>query len=126
VGLEVLENGGREREGQRKKRWKEDGAELHGLEKPQVARDLIAGEYSSVVVDLPNLGIQIINIITVLCIFYMGLLGLEIYCTTADSKRPQMPVQITIPRKTYHHRWRKKIFHDKSKFKQYLSTNPGP
>ena len=29
---------------QRKRRWKEDGAEPHGLEKPQVARDLIAGE----------------------------------------------------------------------------------
>ena len=28
----------------RQKRWKEDGAEPHGLEKPQVARDLIAGE----------------------------------------------------------------------------------
>ena len=28
----------------RKKRWKEDGAEPHGLEKPQVARDLIGDE----------------------------------------------------------------------------------
>jgi hypothetical protein len=34
----------------------EDGAEPRGLEKPQVARDLIAGEYSSVVEHLPNLG----------------------------------------------------------------------
>jgi hypothetical protein len=39
-----------------KRRWKEDGAEPQGLEKPQVARDLIAEEYGSVVVNLPNLG----------------------------------------------------------------------
>ena len=48
LGMEVLENGGRvrdkEEQGWRKKRWKEDGAEPHGLEKPQVARDLIAEE----------------------------------------------------------------------------------
>ena len=43
VGPEVLESGGRVGESQRK-RWKEDGAELHGLEKLQVARDLLAGE----------------------------------------------------------------------------------
>ena len=34
----------RERGRRRKRRWKEDGAEPHGLEEPQVARDLIAGE----------------------------------------------------------------------------------
>jgi hypothetical protein len=62
--------------------WKEDGAEPHGLEKPQVARDRIAGEEISVVVDLPNLGIQLINIITEMCVFYLGSLGLEIYCST--------------------------------------------
>ena len=39
VGLEVLE-----RKRERKRRWKEDGAEPHGLEEPKVARDLIAGE----------------------------------------------------------------------------------
>jgi hypothetical protein len=48
VGLEVLESGGRvgdnRGEGQRKKRWKKDGAELHALEKEQVTRALIAGE----------------------------------------------------------------------------------
>ena len=55
VGLEVLEReeekeeGGRlgyrgERGRRRKRRWKEDGAEPHDLEEPQVARDLITGE----------------------------------------------------------------------------------
>lgn len=33
---------------------------------------------NSVVVDLPSLGIQLINIKTGLCVFYMGLLRLEI------------------------------------------------
>ena len=56
-----------------------DGAKTQGLEKPQVARDPIAGEYSTVVVDLPNIVVQIINI-TELCVLCMGLLGLEIYC----------------------------------------------
>jgi hypothetical protein len=32
------------RKGRWRKRWKEDGAETHGLEKLQVARDLAAGE----------------------------------------------------------------------------------
>lgn len=48
VGLEVFESRGRVRdddeEGQKKKRRKEDGTEAHSLEKPGVARDLIAGE----------------------------------------------------------------------------------
>lgn len=35
VGLEVSETGGRERERQRMRRWKEDGAEPHVLEKLQ-------------------------------------------------------------------------------------------
>ena len=33
-----------ERGRRRKRRWKEDGAEPHDLEEPQVARDLITGE----------------------------------------------------------------------------------
>ena len=33
-----------ERERKRKRRWKEGEAKLHGLEEPQVARSLIAGE----------------------------------------------------------------------------------
>jgi hypothetical protein len=64
---------------QRKRRWKEDEAEPCGLEKLQVTRDLIAGEWSTVVVDLPNLGMQLINIITEVCVLYRGLLGLKIY-----------------------------------------------
>jgi hypothetical protein len=43
-------------------------------------KDLIAGEQSSVVANLPNLGVQLINIVTELCVFCMDLLGLEIYC----------------------------------------------
>lgn len=39
-------------------------------------------ETVSVVINLPNLGVQLINIITELCGFCMGSLGLEIYCNT--------------------------------------------
>jgi hypothetical protein len=53
----------------RKRRWKEDGTEPHGLEKPQVARDLIAGEQRSIVVNLPKLGVQLNKIVTELCAF---------------------------------------------------------
>jgi len=42
----------------------EDGADPCGLEEQQVARDFIAGQSSSVLVCLPNLGMQLINIIT--------------------------------------------------------------
>jgi hypothetical protein len=36
-----------------------------------------------------------------------------------------MTAQATIPSKTLnYHRWRKQIFHDKTKFTQYLSRNP--
>lgn len=62
----------------REELWEEDGAEPCGLEKPQAARDLRAGKQISVVVDLPNLGVQLINI-TELCGFYMVSMGLEIY-----------------------------------------------
>lgn len=37
------------------------------------------------VVDLPNLGIQFINIIAELCGFYMRLLGLEVYCNRGST-----------------------------------------
>jgi hypothetical protein len=76
-----------EEEGWRKKSWKKDGAEPHSLEKPQVARDLTAGELISIVVDLPNLGIQLINIIIELCVFPpTGLLWLEIYCNSGEAQ----------------------------------------
>ena len=54
------------------------GAESLGLDKPKAIRDLIAGEYSSVVVDLPNLGAQLTFILIELCFPCMGLFGLEI------------------------------------------------
>ena len=65
VGLEVLERErGEGREGDETEKtgsgvWKEDGAEPHGLEKPQVARDRGAGKWNRVVVKLPNLGVQL-------------------------------------------------------------------
>ena len=58
----------------RKRRWKEDGTEPHGLEKPQVTRDLIAEGWSSVTVNLFNQGVQLINVVTQLW-FCMGFLG---------------------------------------------------
>ena len=36
-------------------RFKDNGAEPCGLEKSQVIRDLIDGEYSDAVIDMPNL-----------------------------------------------------------------------
>lgn len=78
--LEVLESV-EERKGEKgrsRKRLKEDGTEPHDPEKPQVTRDLIAGEWKGVAVNLPNLDIQLINIVSELW-FCMGLLGLEIY-----------------------------------------------
>jgi hypothetical protein len=53
-----LREKGRGEKGGWQKKWKENGTEACSLEKPQVIRDLIDGEYSSVVVDLPNLGVQ--------------------------------------------------------------------
>ena len=38
-------------------RFKDNVAEASGLEKPQVIRDLIDGEYSNVMIDMPNLGV---------------------------------------------------------------------
>ena len=84
MGLKVLERwgekGGSERRRGRRKRkteeeeMKRNGAETCSLEKPQVARDFIDGEYSSVVVCLPSLGEQLIFILS--CVFlaqvYLG------------------------------------------------------
>lgn len=53
----------------RKRRQKGDEAEPHGPEMLQVAGDLIAGEESCVMVNLSNLDLQLINIITELCVF---------------------------------------------------------
>jgi hypothetical protein len=54
--------------------------EAHGLEEPKIAKYFIAG--SSVIVYLPNTGVQFINIITELCFPCMDLLGLENYHNT--------------------------------------------
>ena len=54
----MREKGGERGRWTRKRRRRRDnGAEAGGLEKPQVIWDLIEGEYSSVAVDLPNLGV---------------------------------------------------------------------
>lgn len=71
------EGGEEEKKGQGRRRWKKNGAETHGLEKPQVIKNLMNGEYSSVVVELPNLGPQLVFILIKLCLLYTGLFGLE-------------------------------------------------
>ena len=38
-------------------RFKDNGAEPCGLEKSQVIRDFIDGEYSNIMIDMPNLGV---------------------------------------------------------------------
>ena len=70
--------GGRRRRSRRERErgcwrrwWKESRAEARGLEKPQVIRDLIDGEDGSVVVDLPNLGAQLV-FIQWSCVFIAG------------------------------------------------------
>jgi hypothetical protein len=59
-------------------RWrkKKGGTEPHGLEKLKVARDLITGEYVSIVIDKRNLGIELTNTITG-CVFLYGLMGVK-------------------------------------------------
>lgn len=79
VGLEVSETGRRER--QRMRRWKEDGAEPHVLEKLQITRGLTAEKQISIVIDL---GIQLTNIITVVCFLY-GLIGVRNYRNRCTS-----------------------------------------
>ena len=63
-----------------RRRWKEGRAEGHGLEKPQIIRSLIDGEYvDSVAVDLPNLGTQLVHLLIELCFHCQGIFGLENY-----------------------------------------------
>lgn len=45
-----------DRGGQRKRSWKEDGAEAHGLEELQVAWEFLYGEECDVEAYLPNIG----------------------------------------------------------------------
>jgi hypothetical protein len=82
VELKVWE---RRRRGKKRGQWrkkKKSGAEAGGLEKPQVLRGLIDGEDGSVAVDLPNLGVQLVFILTELCFLCLDLFGLEIYSNT--------------------------------------------
>ena len=64
---------------------KESRAETQGLEKPQVVRGLIDGEHGSIVVDLPNLGPQLVFILIELCFHCQGIFGLEIYHNSSPA-----------------------------------------
>lgn len=59
--------------------WKAGEAELHVLKNLKVTTFLIAHEYISIMVRLPNLGVEFINVITELCVgfffFWHGLIG---------------------------------------------------
>ena len=59
----------------RRRKKKTSRAEAHGLERPQVLRGLIDVEDGSVAVDLPNLGIQHVFILIVLCFHCWGIFG---------------------------------------------------
>ncbi|MGE9715068.1 hypothetical protein ACQP3F_25920, partial [Escherichia coli] len=43
---------------------------------------------------------------------------------SASAKRPWMLAQTTIPSKAFNQYRCRKIFHDKTRFQQYISTNP--
>ena len=58
--------------------------EPNHVEEPQVARDLTAGEYSSRVVYLPNLGMQLINITTELCVLCRAYWGWRFTATSVS------------------------------------------
>ena len=73
-----------EKRGQRRGRWRGTGVEA--LEKPQVIRGLTDGEDGNAVLDLPNLGVQLVFILIELCFPCMGLFGLEIYCNKMAPK----------------------------------------
>ena len=68
---------------QRKK--EKSGTEAHGLKKPQVLRGLIDVQDGSVVVNLPNLGTQLVFILFELCFHCSGIFGLEIYLNTYQN-----------------------------------------
>ena len=70
--------GERER-GRRRRRWKENRAEDLGREKLQVIRGLIDGGDGNVVVDLPNIGTQIVFILNELCFHCWDIFTLENY-----------------------------------------------
>lgn len=53
--------------------WKAGEAELHVLKNLKVTTFLIAHEYISIMVRLPNLGVEFINVITELCVGFFFL-----------------------------------------------------
>ena len=59
----------------RRRFWEKERGEAEApvLEKPQVIKGLIDGEDGSVVVDLPNLGTQLVFILIELWVFYFVL-----------------------------------------------------
>lgn len=71
-GLRRREEEG-EKEGGGRTGGSQYGAEPHSLEKLQAARGLIIGELISIMRDLPNLGTELINILTELCVLYRAL-----------------------------------------------------
>ena len=77
---------GREDDGGQRRKRKESRAEARGLEKLQVTRGLVDGEDGSVVVDLPNLGTQLVFILIELCFHCPGNFGLEIYGNSCVCK----------------------------------------
>jgi hypothetical protein len=58
-----------------RRRKKKSRAEVHHLKRPQVPRGLIDVEDGSVAVDLPNLGMQHVIILTVLCFHCLDIFG---------------------------------------------------
>lgn len=74
VGLEVSEGERRrKRESGGRTGRSQYGSEPHSLEKLKAARGLIIGELISIMRDLPNLGIELINILTEFCVLYRAL-----------------------------------------------------
>jgi hypothetical protein len=73
---------------QRRRKKKKSRAEAHGLEIPRVLRGLIDVEDGSVAVDLPNLGIQHVFILMVLCFHCWGIFGLERFTATVPHPPP--------------------------------------
>ena len=76
-GLEVLEKEKEEGRGRQLDRGRRE-RKMEEEEESRVSRDH-SWEQSSVVVDLYNLVMQLVNIITELCILHTGCLGQEIY-----------------------------------------------
>ena len=86
---------GREDDGGQRRKRKESRAEAHGLEKPKVIRGHRDGKDGSVVVDLPNLGVQLVFILIELCFHCPGIFRLEIHCNSLVSLKYQsLKIQI--------------------------------